>query len=289
MKTNRIISSFLVSVGASLLPTSHLSAQSVSYSGIGSVYTQSFDGLPETGSVTNLSKTTPTAIQGELGSTGVNGWYMLSDQGTGANTEFQAQNGSQSGSAGRGIVSFGTTGSSDRALGILSTSADIPTFGAYIQNNTASTLSQFMLSFTSEEWRAGDVGENDALTFRFAVVNSLSSATLGANAAGFSLSSSFNANSAFVPTAALNNAAVNGSTSAFQEAVSGIQNLTWAPGQFLILEWSGEDLSGQDNGLAINNLSFSAVPEPSYSTAVLGAAALIVAALWSRRTSRAAC
>lgn len=260
-------------------------AQVVSYSSVNSVYLQDFNGLATTGSVTT-STSTPTAIQGKLGSTGLDGWYMLNDRGSSGSTEFRAQNGSLGSSAGRGVISFGTTGSTDRALGTLATSNQVSTFGVYLRNDTASTLTQFSLSFVGEQWRAGGSGLNNQLGFGFKVVNSLAAATLDGDDVSFTTVSALNFNSPYVP-GSTTEAALNGNLSIYQQNLSATQNLTWAPGQYLVLQWVGEDLDGQDNGLAIDNLSFAAIPEPSTYAAIIGAITL-AAALWRRRGNNSA-
>lgn len=58
---------------------------------------------------------------------------------------------------------------------------------------------------------------------------------------------------------------------AFSHTVSG---LSWEDDQFLVLRWSAIDLTGQDNGLAIDDLTFSAVPEPG-STILVALGALL--------------
>ena len=79
------------------------------------------------------------------------------------------------------------------------------------------------------------------------------------------------------------NTALNGNDPANQQAVSGtVTGLSWAPGQDLVLRWNSNELSGSDNGLAIDNLSFSAVPEPSsVALAAIGLGGLSLA--WVRR------
>jgi hypothetical protein len=58
--------------------------------------------------------------------------------------------------------------------------------------------------------------------------------------------------------------------------------VNWAPNQVLVLQWVGQDLSGQDHGLGIDNLNFSAIPEPS-TYALLAALATMGAVSLRRR------
>jgi hypothetical protein len=246
-------------------------AAPVSYTG--GTYTQDFNGLPTTGSTT-LADPGPHDIEGVLGGTGVVGWTMVDNGGSGAGTEYRAQDGSLSGSAGRGVVSFGTTGSAERALGALPTSAQIGRFGVAFTNNTGSTLNQFSLSFTGEQWRRGDIATGDTMTYEYAV------GAADINAAGFLSLGSFS--SPNLQGAPNTNVALDGNLGINQVAASAnVTNANWTPGSSLVIRWNAADISGQDDGLAIDNVNFSAsVPEPTSCLLALVAA---VASLPLRR------
>src|SRR5262245_2405832 len=137
---------FLTSVCEALFIAA-MTANAAPLSYTGGTYSQNFDGLPTTGS-TKILTAGPPDIQGHLGSTVMNGLPMSNFGGTSADTEFRAQDGSLSGSSGRGVVSFGTSGSTERALGVLATSNQISRFGVAFVNNTGVTLKQLSLNFT---------------------------------------------------------------------------------------------------------------------------------------------
>jgi hypothetical protein len=196
----------------------------------------------------------------------------------GTDTEWRAQNGSLSGSTGRGLVSFGPTGDSDRALGTLATDQQVSRFGLTLQNNSGSVLDAFSLSYSGEQWRSGGTGVTNSLYFSYSIV----SANPSIDGSGFTdVASLTYTASAFSPF----QSAVNGND--FSTAISGgVSGITWNPGDYLIIRWSGEDKTGQDNGLAVDNVSFSAtaVPEPA-TWALLGLGAAGVLALRRRRAS----
>lgn len=261
---------------AVLTVTASAVAGPLSYTG--GTYTQNFDTLPSTGA-SSVANRGPNYINPSWsGVTGSNleGWQFAQPLGTATTTEYRAQNGSLSGSGGRGVVSFGTTGSSDRALGSLTTSNQIPTFGLVLTNNTAQVLTSFTLSFTGEQWRRGDrVDPQNTLFFSYGLASDIGASLTDYSALDFTS-----------PTAAPLNSALDGNLPANQTAKSAtITGLNWGVGQTLVLKWTSDEASGQDDGLAIDNLSFSAVPEPS--SFALAAVGLVGAAgiVWRRRRS----
>lgn len=267
-----------VGLVVSLAIASAASAAPLSYTG--GTYSENFDTLPSTGSGTLPGKGPNDLVPGWTGATGLTGWQgAIAAISSGTNTEYRAQNGSGSGSTGRGLNSFGTTGSSDRALGALATSNQLPFFGLVLQNNTANVLTQFTLSYTGEQWRRGDTSPQDNLLFSCGLASDIGATLTSYAALDFAS-----------PTAAPLNSALDGNLPANQTFKSAtITGLNWAPGQTLVLKWSAQDLSGQDDGLGIDNLSFkaNAVPEPSSIALAMFGALGVLAAVWRCRAARA--
>src|SRR5262245_37669314 len=164
--------------------TAHFAcASALNYNG--GTYTQDFNGLPTdaTGANPNasqtLSGTGPFDIAGNItGATGLTGWQIANPTGSSGSVEFKSHDGSLSGSGGRGPLSLGTNGSSERAMGALSTRADIPTFFSVLLTNTSNTYTQFTLSYTGEHWRRGDIATDphDALTFFYGLGSDIGAA-----------------------------------------------------------------------------------------------------------------
>lgn len=247
-------------------------AASVSFTGS---YFQDFDGLNQTGSQT-VSGRGPHSFSAltSLTVSDMDGWYFGNPGGSSGNTEFRAQDGSLSGSAGRGVVSFGTSGSSDRALGTLPTSNQVSAFGVLLTNTSGSTLAGITISFVGEQWRAGDADVLNTLSFHYGFGNDIYSATTPVAALAFN-----------APVLSGGESALNGNLLDNQQALSAsILGLDWAPGQTLALLWQTNELSGQDNGLAIDNLSVTVVPLPAAAWMLLSALGPLA---WSRRRARA--
>lgn len=193
--------------------------------------------------------------------------------GSSGNTEFRAQDGSQSGSAGRGVVSFGNT--ADRALGALSTSNQVNRFGVIFRNDTAEVLTSISISYFGEYWRRGGSDLSNTLDFSFGIFEvapSIDDPLTAFPALRYVPGALIGAASALDGNAAENRSFMIGN----------INNLTWNPGDYLVLAWSAQDFSGQDNGLAIDNFSFAAVPEPSTYAMIFGALALVGAVIRRR-------
>lgn len=261
---------------AAFLAVGALSAQAAPLPYIGGTITQNFDGLPT--NVTNPTQTIagrgPHEFSLVNAATGMDGWQLANPSGSSTSTEFKSHNGSLAGSSGRGVISYGSNGSTERALGALATSNQINTFGLVLVNNSNTTYSGFDLSYTGEQWRRGDVTTPNTLAFAYGEAASIGGTLTSFPALGFSSP----------VTGGPTEVALDGNLPANQVAVAGtVTGLDWAPGETLVLRWSINDLSGQDDGLGIDNLSFVAHPVPEPSTIALGAAALVGLALAARR------
>jgi hypothetical protein len=215
-------------------------------------YTQSFDTLLSSGSAT-----TPPAGPNDLSvspysSSGMDGWSYFASSGT---PRFSASDGSSStGSA----YSFGTTGSTDRALGTLQSSSNVSSIGVTLTNNTSSTITSFIVTYDGEEWRLGAAATTDKLQFSYEV---------GGTAIN-------DPNASFTPFTGLDfttpdtsgaaDSARNGN-SVHQQGITGtISGINWTVGQTLVLRWTEFNKSGTDDGLAVDNFNFSLpnVPVP---------------------------
>jgi uncharacterized protein (TIGR03382 family) len=248
-----------VAVGVASLTLAGAGAQTIPYAG--GAYTQNFNGLGITGAAV-LTGRGPHALEGVLGASGVPGWYGANFGGSSTSTEVKAHDGSLASSEGRGVIYYGATGSGERALGALPTSNQISSFGAVFTNTTGQTLQEATIGFWGEQWRRGNVTTPNVLAFGYGLSSSIELATTPFSGLDFA---SVNMQASPTEVALDGNAAGN---RAFITAT--IQDLNWAPGATLAIAWRINDISGQDNGLGIDDFEFSAtVPAPGSLVLVL--------------------
>lgn len=103
-----------------------------------------------------------------LGTTGSNNSAVPSEfayNESPGNLVYSADNGSSSSGD---TYSYGSTGSSDRALGELTSSTVRSRIGACFVNNTNHPITSFLIGYTGEQWRlAANGGTGDRLDFQF--------------------------------------------------------------------------------------------------------------------------
>lgn len=265
--------------------TGALHAQ-VAYTRAGQSYTQGFDTLATSGSgnawandttlpgwslfrVTSNSDATPTAI-------------ATYNAGTG------------SGNSGA-FFSFGSSGSSERALGglgsgtayfgggsgsaALASGVTVGWITLGLRNDTGGAIAGFTLGFDGEQWRDGGASTPNAQTLGFEYGFG---STFGGVPSWTDPGAAFHFSSPVFQNTS-NGAAVDGNgvgrTSGLGGTVSGVD---WEPGETLWLRWTERNDTGSDHGLAIDNVAFSAVPEPEEYAAIAGAGMAAVA-WWRRR------
>ncbi|MGA2541271.1 MAG: CotH kinase family protein [Verrucomicrobiota bacterium] len=251
----------------------------IAYTNAGAVYTQSFDSLPNPG-LTSVDSGNPVTINGvtcflanpyglafpicSSGNNGglglsntMSGWYGLADPTASVGTRFGATDGDQTTG---GQISFGLPNNSNRALGLLATSSTGYTaFGAKFINGTSQTLNFINLQFTGEVWRQSD--KPKTLEFYYFIDPSATN-LFSTNATAFL--PALNVSFPTVP-ADVGGAAVDG-TVALNQTNLGVFNqviTNWSPGAALWLVWEMASSAGKSQGVAIDNLSFSASVWPA--------------------------
>jgi hypothetical protein len=245
----------------------------IPYLSVGQVYTQDFDSLPDPGTV-SINSANPVTIAGityslanpfefagapvPSGNTGglalsaLAGWYGWAT----ATAKFGATDGDQTTG---GDISFGLPASANRALGLLATATTGATaFGARFINQTGRTLNYLNLQFTGELWRQSDLPKT--LEFHYWIDPS--------GTASFPTSSTLPLTGLDVgfPTSpgAVGGMAVDGTAPINQSNLTLLNQpiAGWPSGAALWLLWEMTSPTGKAQGLAIDNLSFSASDQP---------------------------
>jgi DNA/RNA endonuclease G (NUC1) len=193
---------------------------------------ENFDTLAQSGT-TNPSTSLPTS-------------WDIAELGTNANTTYSGSTGSAT--AGD-TYSFGPSGNSDRALGELSSGSLQSRFGASFTNNTGGTITSVDIAYTGEQWRGGDTANvPDRIDFQISTnATSLTTGTwTDVDALDFSsvqttLTGALNGNDP-------NNRAARSST---------ISSLSIGNGATFWIRWVAVDISGTDDGLAVDDFSLT--------------------------------
>ncbi len=193
----------------------------------GATYSQDFDSMGPSGTVTPA------------------GWYVGTGTGAVSGTNVTVGTGSSNGS---GNYNFGSTSSSDRALGSLAANNTQRDTEARFLNVSGSLINSFTISYTGEQWRVGGNGSvNNDLVLNYS--------TDGVNFTALGTAFNFSTPIDSGPSGALDgNAAGN--------RVTGIGG-TYAPatsitnGQLFFLRWVDVDNTAADHGIAVDDFSIS--------------------------------
>ena len=243
----RIGSRSLVVTLATLLATGWLSvsamptraAGTVSLPALDEAYTQSFGGLATVGTLNSLS-TAP----------GMDGWELSESGGSARDNELY---GATAGSDANGdTYSYGPlTALLDRALGGLRGPALVPMFGASFTNNTGATIEELDIAYTGEMYRAGVLNRNAADRIDFQLSLDATSLTSGTWTDYDDLDFSS-------PTINTTVGSKDGNAAAFRTARSlEITGLSIANGSSFWIRWTDFDITGNDDGLAVDDFSLT--------------------------------
>jgi hypothetical protein len=254
----------------------------INYSG--GTYSENFNTIFNTdGTGTAVPGTTAIGLQGAIPT--LTTWQAARIGGSGTTTFaiFGDWGGSGASATGR-LYSYGLPSSSERALGAIASGTTVVGFGTWFVNTSSDTYSDVTFSFDREVWRTQNTAIDESLAFSYGLASS------GIGTGDFITSGLMTAYPALNATSPSSFASLNGGLGGFNDpstntvAVSAtISGLTWAPGDSLFIRWNDFNDTGNDAGVAIDNLSMLAtVPEPSSALlAGLGFAAL---ALLRRKT-----
>jgi hypothetical protein len=203
-------------------------------------YSQDFDALPATNS----------SIW-ENGAYFIPGWTV---QRTKSGNTILANAGTSNAGA---LYSYGTTGSSDRALGSISSStAGEFAYGLLLQNNTGSFIKSLDVSYFGEQWRVSNItaGEHK-ITFWYAISSDKNSFNLSpANDQAWKPVESL---TFFSPVFFSSGKALDGNASANKRFLSKTLQVSIPPDHYIMLRWKDADDLEADHGLAIDDVAVS--------------------------------
>ena len=222
----------------------------------GGIYSQNFDTLANAGGPDIVWANDST----------ISGWYLFHQPtpATAADTYRVGTGNVNNGS----FYSFGATASAERALGGVASGAayfgsPVPAAGTVagwiavaLKNTTvATTFGGFVVNYDGEQWRNGGNTTAQTMAFEYGFgsdFNSVSSWT--APGGNFDWSS---------PVATATAAAVDGNVAGLVPDRGGTVNVPWNADQTLWLRGIERNDTGNDHGLAIDDFSVTAVPEPA--------------------------
>jgi hypothetical protein len=153
--------------------------------------------------------------------------------------------------------SYGTAGNTDRALGELTSGSQSTTIGACFTNNTNHAITSFIVGYTGEEWRLGVAdGTVDRLDFQYSTSTG-ATLTTGTYVNVDPLDFTTPANSGTVVKDG--NAAANRTVFA---PVAVTPSAPIQPEQTFYIHWVASNISGANDGLAIDDFSIGTTLAP---------------------------
>ncbi len=199
----------------------------------GTAYTQDFNTLSNVAASTTNNLSIP-------------GWQLI-ESGLGArdNDQYAVDNGSfNTGDT----YSFGATAATERALGSVRSGTLISSFGAGFINNTGTTLNQFRVAYTGEQWRLGTAGRTDRLDFQYSIdaTDIITGTWIDVNSLDFQSPN-------IATVGAKDGNAVGNRT----DLVVDVTGISIAPGATFFIRWLDFDASSADDGLAIDDFTIT--------------------------------
>ncbi len=200
-------------------------------------YEQNFDTLPSAGINTWSNNATLAGWTAQRTTAGAN---IVADAG--------------SSSAGN-LYSYGAPNSPERALGSIGSggaSAGSFAYGLNLQNTSGRTVTLASLVYAGEQWRNGGVTNVHSVAFSYRTGSNAVTDLTPTSGAGWTSVAALDFAS---PVTGGNASALNGNTAPNRAVRQNNLGITIAPGQWITLRWQDPDHSGNDHGLAIDDLS----------------------------------
>ncbi|MGH9802109.1 MAG: hypothetical protein ACRD82_17240, partial [Blastocatellia bacterium] len=206
---------------------------------LGSPITENFDTLATSGT-TNPWTDNSTIV----------GWYSQFTVTPTNPTTYRADAGGSNTGA---IYSWGTGTATERAFGSVASGTPGDIYNAVkLTNSTGSTITSLDISFIGEQWRNGGNATAQTLAFQYQVASAGTITDANTPSTGWTGFSTLD----FVsPIATATAAALDGNAAANRTAKSGTLTVSINNGQEIWLRWQDLNDTGNDHGLAIDDLS----------------------------------
>ena len=204
----------------------------ISITNTGFSYSQDFNSLASTGS--GITWTNNSTIPG---------WYSTENS-------YDADNGSIAAPHKNTLLSLGSSGSSDRALGAgVKRNGNDVFYGVVFVNNSGYTVTEININYYGEQWYAGGTDSN-TLTFGYQIN------TIDLPSGTWIPVSQLNFTSPNISGSFTN---VDGNNSANRTYIYYTVSITLNQGENLWLRWNDTDESGTDHIMSIDDFNFSVV------------------------------
>ena len=203
--------------------------------------TQDFNTLTNTTTVTWVNNST------------IPNWYS---QRTGTGTTILVSDGTSSGG---NLYSYGTTASSERALGTVG-SANVAAgnfaHGVLLQNTSGATITDIKVSYTLEQWRFSGATAAQAIDVYYHTSASIDTALTPSNNTGWTQITGLTLSSPIISgvTGPLNGNAVANKVSLSNVP---IPSLSLPDNNYIMLKWEDINHAGNDHGLGIDDVTIT--------------------------------
>ncbi len=223
-------------------------------------YSQDFNGL-------GTATSSPAGGDLNVVSPTLNGWFF-SESLANANTTITVGTGS---STTGDTYNFGLLANADRTLGGLQSGSLNPTFGFYFTNNTSITITALAISYTGKTWRVGTATRVDRLDFQYS-----------ANAT--SLTTGTWTDFDVLDYANPGQATGSGSIQHSATITNTLTGISIPIGSTFFIRFTDLNASGADDGMGIDDLSFTASAPTATNYYSKAAGSLAAVATWGTNT-----
>ena len=159
-----------------------------------------------------------------------------------------------------GLYSYGSTGSTDRALGTIGSSntsfGGNFAHGVQFVNNTGANVTQMSVSYKMEQWRCGGNTTPNTLTFWYKILSTQMTNLMPGVFTGWTQVTALSASS---PVNSATAGALNGNAAANKVVLNNISipGLVIPNGSYIMLKWDDPDHLGTDHGLSIDDVTIT--------------------------------